>query len=350
MQILFVINNNVTQRAILPVLDLFEVSGVEPKLLENPYCSRFLSTYSKFFVNIAFAERFKWDFIISSNPLEKEQFHGRRMVTHHGSMFGNNAWSLKSAFHSDFYFGLSPHELAYLKHHLKENFDSNKFLPTGNPANDHLQALDKRNVSLMSEKKALLGLNDRKTILLSSHWTSLGNFRKFGPGLLDAIIWNYPDHQIICTCHPTLMKNPKAEFIIDKRRETPYFNSEWIFNSLEKMKYRNPNVHLLFENSEPKNLLYVSDIFIGDNSSFLAEASFFSMPLIANTDGAFFDKVVQNLVSSDVAKFSSIEELLENLHFVIHSNKAKYGDKIKDLFIYNVGRSAQSIYEKIINY
>lgn len=348
MQLLFIINNEVTRRAINPVLDLFIVNGIEPKLLENPYCNGFMSAYAKNFVNLAFATKFKWDFIIASNPLEEHQFKGKRMVAHHGSMFGNNSWSLKSAYHSDVYFGLSPHELSYLKHHLKEKFDPKKFIPAGNPANDHLAELNKQNSQLRYNKRSMLGLKDQKTILLSSHWTSLGNLRKFGTGLLEAVSWNYPDHQIICTCHPTLLKNPKAEFLIHKKVETPHFNSDWIFKSLQQMKDRNPNIHLLINDIKPTDLLYVADIFVGDNSSFLAEASFFEIPLIANTDGAYFDEVVQKLVSSDVANFSSIEQLIENLHFAIHTENAKYGKKIKDLFVYNIGNSAKTIYDHII--
>lgn len=350
MHVLFIINNEVTRRAIHPVLDLFVASGIVPKLLENPFCSRFMSAYSQHFVNLVSAKKFKWDFIISSNPLEENQFTGRRMVTHHGSMFGNNSWSLKSAYHCDVYFGLSPHELTYLKHHLKDNFDPKKFVPAGNPANDHLRALDKNNASLLSGKKARLGLADQKTILLSSHWTSLGNLRKFGTGLVDAISWNYPDHQILCTCHPTLLKNPKAEFVIQKKIETPHFDSEWIFKSLRQLEEKNPNIHLFFNETKPTDLLYVSDIFVGDNSSFLAEASFFEIPLIANTEGTYFDPVVQQIVSSDVHRFTSIEQLLENFHFAVNTDQAKYGKNIKDLFMYNVGQSAQTVYDTVISY
>lgn len=350
MQLLVIINNEVTRRAIKPVLDLLIANGIDPKILENPYCNGFMSAYSKNFVNLAFATKFKWDFIIASNPIDEHQFKGRRMVIHHGSMFGNSSWSLKSAYHSDVYFGLSPHELSYLKHHLKENFDSKKFIPAGNPANDHLVDLNKQNSILRTKKRSMLGLNDQKTILLSSHWTSLGNLRKFGTGLLDAVSWNYPDHQIICTCHPTLLKNPKAEFLIDKKIETPNFNADWIFKSIQRLKEKNTNVHLFFNDAKPTDLLYVSDIFVGDNSSFLAEASYFQIPLIANTDGAYFDKVVQNIVSTAVAEFSSIEQLIENLHFAVHTDNVKYGENIKNLFLYNIGSSANTIYETIVNY
>lgn len=350
MHVLFIINNEVTRRAIQPVLDLFMAQGIDSKILSNPFCEKFMPTYSRNFVNLSFAQNFKWDFLMSSNPLEREQFKGRRMVTHHGSMFGNSSWSLKSAYHSDVYFGLSPHELAYLKHHLKDKFDPKKFIPAGSPANDHLLALDKNNAPYLAEKRALLGLSDQKTILLSSHWTSLGNLRKFGTGLVEAVSWNYPEHQILCTCHPTLLKNPTAEFQINKKVETPHFNSEWIFKSLHQLKEHNPNIHLFFNDTQPTDLLYVSDIFVGDNSSFLAEASFFGIPLIANTEGAYFDPVVQKTVSSDVQPFKSVEQLLENLHFAVNTDQVKYGKNIKELFMYNVGQSAKTIYDTVISY
>ncbi len=347
MSLLFIISDEVNRRSLLPVLDIFIQNEYECKILVNNYCMNFLKGYSKHFVNESDAMKLSWQFVISGNPIEKDKFKGRFVGVHHGSMFGNSAWSLYTARHSDIYFGLSPQELPFIKHHLKDKFNEDKFIPSGNPANDYLIDLSNSTPDLRTRKRKLLGLEDKRTILLSSHWTSIGNLRRFGTGLLDALIWNFPNHQIICTCHPKLLTNPKSEFLVDRPVKTPHFDAHWLVNSLKAKQSNQVKVFL----DEPKSaeLAFLSDIFIGDNSSLLAEASLFKIPLIRSIGGVYFDKTISKIISSATYEFENTEKLLETIKYVedpTQINK-KMSEKIRELFIYNIGSSAKTIFDSL---
>ena len=347
MSILFIVNDEVSRRSINPILEIFILNKCKFRILENHYSMNFMKIYRGDFIEESDAINFSWQFIISANPIKKGKFKGRYVSIPHGTMFGNNAWSLNRALNSDIFFGISPHELTYIKHHLRDRFDECKFIPSGNPANDYLIELFNSNSATKTSKKKLFGLDDRKTILLSSHWTSLGNLRKFGIGLLDAIIWNFPDYQVICTCHPKLLTSPKVEFRINKTVFTPHFNANWLISSLKARE--NNLIKVILNNTNPAELLFISDIFIGDNSSHLAEASFFEIPLIVNSKGSYFDKAIAKIVSSETHQFNNIEELIGNLSYIEDPNNSdiKVGRMIKKIFMFNVGSSARTIFDSL---
>lgn len=347
MQSLFIIDNEVSRRAITPVLDIFIKNGSDCRILANSFCTGIMKDYAARFIDPRDSVKVTWQFVISANPVKRHRLKGRLVSIAHGSMFGNSAWSLNRAFHADIYFGLSPHELPYIKRHLGDRFDENKFIATGSPANDKLIDFLNPDQNSKVKIKQTLGLTDRKTILLSSHWTSLGLLRRFGTGLLDAIAWNFPDHQIICTCHPGLLASPKSEFHINKIIKTPYFDARWLINSLKSKQSR--QVKMILNEATPAELLHVSDIFVGDNSSFLAEASLFEIPLLACSAGSYFDKTISEIISSDTHQFKNIEELVGNLKAVGNSDQEniKTGDRIKELFMYNIGFSAEAIVENL---
>lgn len=351
MRVLFIIYNEVARRALNPVFDFFVKNNVDCRILQTYFCERFASTHESVFIDTIAAKALDWDFIISANPIKKDEFDGMRAVIHHGSMFGNNAWSLNSAYHSDIYFGLSPYEFAYIKRHLKNDFSKDRFVASGNPANDHLSKYSGCNHATRSAAKKEMGLKEGRTILLSSHWTSLGNLRKFGTGLVDALIWNFPDDQIICTCHPSLLTNPKNEFRVGRNVATPHFDAQWLVRSLENKAKQHDNIRIMFDEPDSARLLAAADIFIGDNSSFLSEASFFDVPLFANIDGSYFDHSTYKVVSSDVHGFSNIEDLIGGISGIDRMEGAdvKTGKNIKKLFLYNLGFASQTIFDSLVS-
>jgi UDP-N-acetylglucosamine 2-epimerase len=346
MNLLFIIDSEVTRRAVKPVLDLFIKDGNHCALLKNLYSVKYLTHYENFFIEESAAINFNYNFIISSNPIQKDKFKGIRISIAHGSMFGNNSWTLNRAMHSDIYFGISPDELLYLKHYLKNSFDERNFIAAGNPANDYLIKFSNLSSSLRKEKRILLGLDDKKTILLSSHWTSIGNLRKFGTGLLDAITWNFPEYQVICTYHPNIITSPKAEYRVNQVVNTPYFDASWLIDSL--MSRQNSNIKIIGSEIPPAELLFISDIFIGDCSSLVVEASYFGMPLIINNAGGGFSNTISKIISSDTNQFNNIEELIGILKYIDNkSSVIKVGSKINKIFLYNVGSSAKTIFDSI---
>jgi hypothetical protein len=173
----------------------------------------------------------------------------------------------------------------------------------------------------------------------------MGNLRRFGTGLLDALAWNFPKHQIVCVFHPSLMKNPKSEFLINKMVKTPHFDFGWLLASLHAHAKRNEHIKIIDSMSTPAKLLAISDVFIGDNSSFLAEAAYFDLPLVANLDEAYFDTTVQKIVQSSVHRFHDVESLLGHVHSITQDPSAtiKRGQDIKKLFMHNVGSATDTI-------
>lgn len=349
MRILFIITDKTTENSLLPVLDLFIRNGYESKLLVNNYCINSLKCYSQQLVKEDDAMKVSWEFVISANPISKDKFKGRVVGVHHGSMFGNSAWTLFTALNSDIYFGLSPHELPFLKHHLKDKFNEENFIPSGNPANDYLIDILNSTSDMRTTQRNLFGLEEKKTILLSSHWTSIGNLRKFGIGLLDALIWNFPNYQIICTCHPKLLTNPKREFLVNQPSETPHFDARWLINSLKAKQ--SEQVRVFLDGPKAAELAFVSDIFIGDNSSLLAEASLFNIPLIRSSGGFYFDKTISKIVSSASYEFENVEGLLGEVRYVDDTKQKnmKSSKKIQELFMYNLGLSAKTIFDTLIS-
>ena len=348
MRVLFIITNEVSRRSIQPIFDQLLSLGVEVKLLLTHFTRLRMDCDPSCIVDIQKAKILSWDFIVSANPIKKDDFKGRRVCAHHGSMFGNNSWSLQLAVHSDLYFGLSPYELVYIKKHIQE-FDENKFIASGNPANDRLYQYRHATLDQKAQWRTEMGIKDQATLLLTSHWTSMGNLRHFGIGLLDALAWNFPGHQIICTCHPSLLSNPRTEYRIHKSVATPYFHSDWLLKSLKQQSRLHDRVHIITE-VEPAKLLAVSDVFIGDNSSFLAEAAYFDLPLFARIEGSYFDPAILKIVKSSIQLFDDIETLVGQVAEIDQNSltPVKRGESIKKLFMHNVGASAQSVVDRLI--
>ena len=345
---LFIIDDEVSRRSINPVLDLFINHGFRCGIVANRYSVKYMQQYSDYFTGENASKNLSCKFVISGNPIPKGYSKGRRVSIPHGAMFGNSAYSLLRSLHCDIYFGISSSELPYIRHHLKEKFDEEKFYASGCPHNDHLINLVTAKKEHKSKARTLLGLEGgKKTILLSSHWSSIGNLRRFGTGLLDALIWNFPNHQIVCTCHPKLLTSPKGEFLINRNVQTPHFEASWLIKSLKSREGKQVKVILNEKNSS--ELLFLSDIFIGDNSSMLVEASIFQMPLIKSAGRRYFDKSIENIISSDTYLFSNIEELVGAVKDLENSDyaKVKNGREIRGLFGYNIGSAAKTIFDTL---
>ena len=78
-----------------------------------------------------------------------------------------------------------------------------------------------------------IGFNpSKKTILLTSHWTSRSNHRLFHDKIAASIIRNFPNNQLIITSHPKLWQNPQIEYLINKRCKTPGFDTKIAKDSL----------------------------------------------------------------------------------------------------------------------
>lgn len=129
--------------------------------------------------------------------------------------------------------------------------------------------------------------------------------------------------------------------------ETPNFDSTWLLSALQSRQ--SDRVRIVLNEATSAELLSISDIFVGDNSSLLAEASFFGIPLLANNDNSYFDRQISDVVFSDVHQFKNIEELLAGLDICLglESEKIKVGNLIKKLFMHNVGGATKAIYENL---
>lgn len=349
-KILFVIHNEVSSRSILPIVDIFVRYECACHVFIAANISELCKSYSNLMVDEKIVFDTEWSFVVTSNPLNKKIFKGKIINVAHGSMWGNNAWSLKMALNSDVYFGISPQEMRYLSEYLKTHLYGINFIPAGNPSNDYLKSFPDRSSSSHSDAKFniknQLGLDERKVILLASHWTSVGNLRTYGASMIDALYWNFPDHQIIATCHPKLLTNPKSEFLIDKAISTPDFDADWIVKSLKNRA--NSRVKVILDR-RIADLMFVSDIFVGDHSSSFIEAAYFELPLVLRNLNIYFDKNISSVVAQDAITFANLEQLIEGVRKA--GKLKKYSEninlRIKELFHYNIGNAAQTIFEEI---
>ncbi len=332
MDSLFIINNEVTKRSLLPVFETLK-KNIKCYILSDDYSMNNLYSYSESFIEARDALKKNWFYVFHSDPVEKAIFKGLRVSLPHGAMFGNNSWTLRMFQGSDLYFGISPPELRYIRSHLGNNFPVKKFFAAGNPAHDKIyDELLKRKKKIIEPVEA----NREKTILISSHWTSSGNFRKYGSGLIDALRFTFPRCKILVDCHPKIFENPKNEFRINRFFSTPNFNADWLLSYFKSIE--NENIKIIKEKEDRWSAMGKADVFIGDCSSMVAEAARFKIPLIIQKDIKYFDSRIQKIVQADTYGFDSIEDLVAIVDAVLFNNdRDDTGQYIRKLFSYNIG-------------
>jgi hypothetical protein len=257
----------------------------------------------------------------------------------HGSAFGNNDWSLKSYADNavDICFLLSKSNLKYNK--IKLPTVNKPTYIVGQPKLDRLanNGYDKKT----SIKEYNLD-NNKKNILIASHWTQHSILATFGDELVDAICTAFPDYNIVQTAHNKIWTNPKYEEYT--------LNSSLLKSNLKKLRNKHSNFHLI-PTGDVHELLNIADLFITDISSVIIEFSILNRPIVFfnNPKEHFEDQKVFTLYKNASSQFTTIESAINNIKASLKDpNSSQKGRlELKDYFLSNVGSSAQVAVEAL---
>lgn len=296
------------------------------------------------------AKNLSWKFLIANNPIKKWGLKGKTIGYHHGSMFGNNTWSLRTVLNSDYFFTLSDAEHLYIKRHLGEKSEKTPLFTVGNPkltkSLNYSKSSPHYKNSYVRRKKIEHGLDsDKPVIAFTSHWTSEGNIRTYGPGIIEALAYNFPNHHVVVNFHPKIFENPQSEPINGKIANTSGFHFGWIWHVLKKLE--SSRIIKLWPHGNQFDMLAVSDVVICDKSSIFIETLPFELPIFAKADLNYYDKSIEEIVKNRANSFSSIENLIKILreHFSYTSQGRDVDikrDAAKELFIHNDGNASSN--------
>jgi len=241
----------------------------------------------------------KWHFVINShvNGFYPRR-HALKAYVHHGPGFGTLGSKIHIARSFDIFFGLSAAERRYFESAQPDIFSRDRaFFPVGFPKDDALVNADIQKKQVLEE----LGLDDRKTFLITSHWQSGSILRTFEERLFRQLAAELSDCNVIQTGHPWLWQS-------GKKLETTW--REAIIRKCREVEKEFPNARFL--PSEPvESLLIASDILFGDHSSVMTTYSLLDRPIV------FFDNPELEFASDDIRRiyrgashsFSSLNDL-----------------------------------------
>lgn len=150
----------------------------------------------------------KWHVVVDSHLCS---FFPRRRALraylHHGAGFGSGG-GVAAADNCPVYLGLSQAERAFIEGRRPGLFEhEHAFFPIGFPKADVL-------VDGSYDRSAILrglGLPERPTILITSHYTPGGILRALGPALFEQLCSAFPSHNVIQTGHPWLWRDEEDE-------------------------------------------------------------------------------------------------------------------------------------------
>ena len=224
----------------------------------------------------------KWHFVVSShvNGFYPRR-HALKVYIHHGPGFGTLGSKLHIARNFDIFFGLSEAERLYFENFQPDIFSNDRaFFPVGFPKDDALINSGIQREQVLEE----LGLDDRKTVLITSHWQSVSILRTFEEELFRQIADEFSDCNVIQTGHPWLWQP-------NKKQEESWRES--IIRKCRDVEREFPNTRFL--PAKPVDpLLISSDLLIGDHSSVMTTYSLLNRPII------FFDNPELEFASNDI--------------------------------------------------
>jgi hypothetical protein len=290
-------------------------------------------------ININDAAWKKWHYIIHTD-INSPYFHRNavNIMMPHGTGFGNVEKNYNQIQYTsslcDIYFGLSINEYKYIKSSLKPStVTRNKlFIPIGSPKSDVLFTSTDDTLHSGSITKKID--NNKKTILVWSHWTDTSLLSAMKPDFIQAIIEkHHKKYNFIVTGHALLWTEHS-----DKK------SNPSLWADLKKIEHSYSNVFVTRYVADLHPLIQISDIFISDHSSFTIECSTKNNPILFYDDPlrTFNSESVLNAYRDACYSFCNTKEALAHLEDITNGedNKQKERLKFKNIFYSNHGHAA----------
>jgi hypothetical protein len=214
--------------------------------------------------------------------------------------------------------------------------DSKKaFLLAGNPKLSGLAERKYDRTSILTK----LGLDpDRKTVLISSHWSKMSLLRDLDAATVQLIHDQHPELNIIVTAHPKLWT---------LKTEKYGFDGQALLSKLQLIANNNSDRMALSLTGKPFELLSASDVLLCDHSSIRVEYSLLNRPagLYRNPDFICESQTTDDLYrrSSEVFHdYKTLEFALTKILSPDYENQAA-NRELRDFFLTDPTRSAEKI-------
>jgi hypothetical protein len=262
-----------------------------------------------------------------------------RVYMHHGPGFGILGNKLAIIKQCDIFCGLSLIERDWFERLEPGIFnDKRLFMPVGFPKNDALYNGEYDRAALLRQ----LGLPDRATILITSHWQTPSTLRRLNDAPFRLLAHAFPNHNVIQTGHPWLWQ---------PNHNVP---GEWQLALLEHMheiEATCPNAKFI-QTSDVEALLAITDLLVGDYSSVMTTYSLLDRPIVFFNDPEFsFTIPALKQVFIDAAHTFERIEYLESscVEALAHpAAKASGRANMRETFYANEGRSAGYMAEALL--
>lgn len=288
----------------------------------------------------------KWHYIICTDVLN---LYFKRDAVHvtmgHGCCFGNSInrsdWIVQQIVQPSIrmVFGHSAALKAHAEARHPEIFqaDHRLFFPTGFPK---LDALCNGQLS-RSDLLQQLGLSpDRKTILLTSHWTETSILRKWQERIVESLLPLTEQMNVIVTAHPKLWELKKSSG----------FCSRSLWEGLSAIEARSEYLRIV-RSANSEQMLNAADLLICDNSSIRVEYSVTDRPTLffSNPEHRFFSPVTQKLYEDSAENFVTLDGLADRVVAALNNPQAHAEGRaaLRRYFVHNAGNAALSIVDII---
>lgn len=299
---------------------------------------REVDIFHQFYVANKRAQYMKWDLVVNTHL---NGFYPRRQCLkgymHHGPGFGILGNKVAIALKYDVFFGLSKSQKRIFEKVNPTIFKKGRrFYSVGFPKSDSVINSRYDPAELLSN----LGLGQKKTILITSHWQNNSTLRQLGYLPFRMIAENFSDFNVIQTGHPWLW-NFKTDV-------------KWIEATVRQMKaiekiYSNAR---FFPHMQAEALLPVADVLVADQSSIMTTYSIYDKPIVFfdGPDTEFAVKEVGDLYRGASHSFGDIDDLVAACINAIESGVEKKEGRaaMRDFFYTNLGKASEVMAENIL--
>lgn len=222
-----------------------------------------------------------------------------RVYMHHGPGFGILGNKIAVMKQCDIFCGLSAVEGQWFERIEPDLFGKQRaFFPVGFPKNDALYRGEQDRKALFKR----LGLPDRTTLLITSHWQKSSTLRRLGAEPFRQLAQSFPDCNVIQTGHPWLWQ---------PNHDVP---AGWQHALLEDMQHvEKHHSHTRFiQTSDVESLLAAADLLVGDYSSVMTTYSLLDRPIVyfAEPDFEFAIPALRDVFVNAAHTFSRVDELV----------------------------------------
>jgi CDP-glycerol glycerophosphotransferase (TagB/SpsB family) len=213
-------------------------------------------------------------------------------------------------------------------------YSDRAFFPIGSPKTDSLT----NNKFSRDELLARLGLANRFTIVITSHWSKYSTLSIFTESIFRRLAEHFPDFNIIQTGHPWLWTE----------------NKNTNFNDCMKLKSKLQNIANEYDNAyfipglTAEELFPVCDMLVADHSSVITMFSLLDRPIVFfNNLEARANKVgkseIIDLYINASETFSELDGLVQACvqSKEMHEKKKIGRQRLRDAFFVNIGNSSE---------